>query len=230
MSKVLILEDEEDIREFIVINLKRVGYEVLQASSGEEALEIISKKEDINIAVLDVMLPGIDGFEVCKKIRQTNQTLGVIMLTAKTQEMDKINGLTMGADDYVVKPFSPAELVARIDSLNRRVSLLHEGNKDEWISGPFKLDNTARSLFKNDKEIEITEIEYLILKLFIENESKALSREHILDEVWGVNYFGDGKIVDVNIRRIRQKIEDEPSDPKFIKTVWGYGYRWRRGN
>lgn len=228
MAKVLVLEDEDDIRAFIVINLKRAGYEVLQAGTGEEALEIVEKNDDIDMAVLDVMLPGIDGLEVCKKIREKDRTMGIIMLTAKSQELDKISGLTMGADDYMAKPFSPAELVARIDAVVRRVELLKGDSGGKLESGPFKVDPSARVVYKNGREIDLTQIEYSIIKLFIENEEQSLTREDILNNVWGENYFGDPKIVDVNIRRLRRKVEDDPSNPKYIKTVWGYGYRWRK--
>lgn len=223
------MDDEHDIRAFISINLKRAGYRVIEAGSGEEALDILYNNKEIDIAVLDVMLPGIDGFEVCKKIREENKTMGIIMLTAKTQEVDKINGLTMGADDYVVKPFSPSELVARIDALSRRVDLIKEKKSTKQLdSPPFIMDLTERMLYKNNKPIELTQIEFLIIKLFIENPNKALSRNFILDKVWGENYFGNEKTIDVNIRRLRQKIEVNPSEPMFIETVWGYGYRWRR--
>ena len=230
MTKILVLEDEDDIRAFIIINLKRAGYDVLQAASGEEALEVIEANPDIEMAVLDVMLPGIDGFEVCKRIREENKTMGIIMLTAKSQELDRISGLTMGADDYMTKPFSPAELVARVDAIVRRLELLKmKGKKTKNVtSGIFSIDKSARVILKNDKEIDLTQIEYHIMKLFIENEEQSLTREEILKNVWGDDYYGDPKIVDVNIRRLRRKIEDNPSDPKYIKTVWGYGYRWRK--
>ena len=230
MSRILVLEDEDDIRAFIVINLKRAGYEVLQASTGEEALDIISTEKNIDVSVLDVMLPGIDGFEVCRQIREKDKTMGIVMLTAKAQELDKISGLSMGADDYILKPFSPAELTARIDALVRRVDLLKGKGNDmkNASSGPFTIDNSARVILKNNREIDLTQIEYLIMKLFIENEDQSLTREEILKSVWGKDYYGDPKIVDVNIRRLRRKIEDNPSDPKYIRTVWGYGYRWRK--
>jgi DNA-binding response OmpR family regulator len=228
MARILILEDEDDIRAFIVINLKRAGYEVLQASTGEEALEIVEQNPNIDMAVLDVMLPGIDGLEVCRRIREKDKTMGIIMLTAKAQELDKISGLTMGADDYMAKPFSPAELTARIDAVIRRVELLKGDSSGKLESGPFKIDAAARVVYKNGKEIDLTQIEYLIMKLFIENEDQSLTREDILNNVWGENYFGDPKIVDVNIRRLRRKIEEDASSPKHIKTVWGYGYRWRK--
>lgn len=227
MWRVLVLEDEEDIRDFIVINLKRAEFDVIEASTGEEALKILAK-EDVDVAVLDVMLPGIDGFEVLKHIREKNKNIGVIMLTARGQETDKIDGLTMGADDYIVKPFSPAELVARIEALLRRINFIQERvDKDELLSGPFRLDKRGMRLLKDDVEIELTQTEYLLIKLFMENPNIALSRDRILDEVWGKNYFGNWKTVDVNIRRIRQKIEDDPSNPIYIQTLWGHGYRWR---
>lgn len=227
MRKVLVLEDKAEIRQFIVINLKRAGFHVIEANTGEDALEILNN-EEVDIAVLDVMLPGIDGFEVCKKIREKDETMGIIMLTAKTQEMDKINGLVLGADDYVVKPFSPSELVARIDALCRRIDMIKRKAKNEIICEPFKLDFKQRRLFKKGKPIDITQTEFAIMKLFLENQGEALSRDYILDKVWGKNYFGSIKVVDVNIRRLRQKIEDNPSEPKFIETVWGYGYRWKK--
>lgn len=229
MKHILVLDDENDIRGFIAINLKRAGYKVIEADSGEKALDIIYNNKEIDIAVLDVMLPGIDGFEVCKTIREKDKAMGIIMLTAKTQELDKINGLTKGADDYIVKPFSPSELVARIDALSRRVDLIKEKTPvKQLVSGPFRMDLTERMLYKDDNPIDLTQIEFLIIKLFIENSNKALSRNLILDKVWGENYFGNEKTIDVNIRRLRQKIEVNPSEPIFIETVWGYGYRWRR--
>lgn len=227
MRRVLVLEDEEEIREFIMINLRRNGFEAVEAGTGEEALEI-AKNDKFDIAVLDVMLPGIDGFQVCKKLREDNKTMGIIMLTARTQEMDKINGLYAGADDYVTKPFSPSELVARIDALVRRIELMEVEKPKELKSGPFKLDYDGRKILKDDEEIELTQIEYSIIKLLMENEGESLSRDLILNKIWGENYVGSWKIVDVNIRRIRSKIEDDPSNPEFIKTIWGYGYRWRK--
>lgn len=228
MAKILVLEDEDDIRAFVVINLKRAGYEVIEAGTGEKAIELLEEHEDIDVGVFDVMLPGIDGLEVCKKVREKDKSMGIIMLTAKSQEIDKISGLTMGADDYMSKPFSPAELIARIDAVVRRVELLKKDKSKNLESGPFKVDPSARVVYKHNSEIDLTQIEYSIIKLFIENEEQSLTREDILNNVWGENYFGDPKIVDVNIRRLRRKIEDDPSEPKYIKTVWGYGYRWRK--
>lgn len=228
MKKVLVLEDESSIRSFVVINLKRSGYEPVEAETGAQALEELKKNPDIRVALLDVMLPDIDGFEVCRRIRASGSKIGIIMLTAKSQEMDKVTGLMTGADDYVTKPFSPAELTARIDALYRRTG--GEGNSaaetGELTSGPFKLNTRNRTLEKKGERIRLTQIEYSLMKLFMENPGKALSREDILNEVWGKDYFGELKIVDVNIRRLRLKIEDDPTIPTYITTVWGYGYKW----
>ncbi|MBR2012705.1 MAG: response regulator transcription factor [Clostridia bacterium] len=230
MKKVLILEDEEAIRAFVVLNMKRAGYETIEAASGEEALELFDKHPDIDIAVLDVMLPGIDGLEVCKTIRASNQKIGIIMLTAKAQENDKVAGLMNGADDYVAKPFSPLELIVRVDSLYRRVQMMKGivvESSDELKSGPFVLNVKSRKLTKGEKRIEVTQVEFQLMKHFLENTGKAFSREEIFRTVWGDQFTGDRhKIVDVNIRRLRLKIEDDPSKPIYIQTVWGYGYRW----
>ncbi len=225
MKKVLVLEDESSIRGFIVINLRRAGYEVVEAESGEEALEKLQEHSDIRVALLDIMLPGIDGFEVCRRIRAGNSRIGIIMLTARAQEMDKVTGLMTGADDYVTKPFSPAELTARVDALMRR-SGGSEENSGEIRQAPFLLNTRNRTLEKNGERIKLTQVEYSIMRMFMENPGKALSREEILDLVWGRDYFGELKIVDVNIRRLRLKIEDNPTNPTYITTVWGYGYKW----
>ena len=227
MKKVLILEDEVSIRSFVVINLKRAGYEAVEAGTGMEALEQLKNNPDIGVAILDIMLPDIDGFEVCRRIRATNKRMGIIMLTARTQEMDKITGLMTGADDYVTKPFSPAELTARIDALIRRTGGADEAeNGVELCHGPFRLNVRNRTLEKNGERIKLTQIEYNIMKLFMDNPGKALSREEILNIVWGRDYFGELKIVDVNIRRLRIKIEDDATIPTYITTVWGFGYKW----
>ncbi len=228
MKKVLVLEDESSIRSFVVINLKRSGYEPIEAETGEEALEALRQNPDIRVALLDVMLPDIDGFEVCRRIRASGSKIGIIMLTAKSQEMDKVTGLMTGADDYVTKPFSPAELTARIDAIYRRTGgdIEEEAVNGELTSGPFRLNTRNRTLEKNSTRIRLTQIEYAIMKLFIDNPGKALSREDILNAVWGRDYFGELKIVDVNIRRLRIKIEDDPTIPAYITTVWGYGYKW----
>ena len=226
MKKVMVLEDESSIRSFIVINLRRAGYEVIEAETGEEALEKLQQNHDIRVALLDIMLPGIDGFEVCRRIRATNAQIGIIMLTARSQEMDKVTGLMTGADDYVTKPFSPAELTARVDALMRRSGGASEESSGEISQPPFLLNTRNRTLEKNGQRIKLTQVEYSIMRMFMENPGKALSREEILDMVWGRNYFGELKIVDVNVRRLRLKIEDSPTSPTYINTVWGYGYKW----
>ena len=226
MRKVLVLEDEENIRSFVVINLKRAGYQTIEAATGEDALVALKENPGIKVALLDIMLPGIDGFEVCRRIRAMDNKIGIIMLTARTQEMDKVTGLMTGADDYVTKPFSPAELTARVDALFRRTGGEEESSPDEIEQPPFRLNTRNRTLEKNGQRVKLTQVEYGIVKLFMENPGKALSREEILDAVWGKDYFGELKIVDVNIRRLRIKIEDNPTKPTYVNTVWGYGYKW----
>lgn len=225
MKKVLILEDEDNIRSFVVINLHRAGYEVVEAACGQEALDMIQEHPDIVVAILDIMLPDIDGFEVCRRIRATNKQLGIIMLTARTQEMDKVTGLMTGADDYVTKPFSPAELTARVDALCRRIGKEVAAN-EVLKQGPFIMNTRNHTLDKAGARIRLTQVEYSIMKLFMQNPGKALSREDILSEVWGREYEGELKIVDVNIRRLRIKIEDDTANPTYITTVWGFGYKW----
>lgn len=226
--KILVLEDEFSIRSFVTLNLKREGYDVIESSSGEEAIQLFDKNPDINMAVLDVMLPGIDGFEVLKHIRNKSQNIGIIMLTARTNEEDKVLGLEYGADDYISKPFSPKELIARLRALIRRVTSVDMNKEDfeKLTSGEFTLNFSERKFFKGEEEIELTPKEFEILELFMKNKEKSLSRDEILDRIWGKNYYGDFKVVDVNIRRIRLKIEKDPSNPSYLKTVWGFGYRW----
>ena len=230
MKKVLILEDEENIRSFVVINLKRAGYEAIEAATGQQALDRLYEHPDIGVAILDIMLPDIDGFEVCRRIRAVNKQLGIIMLTARTQEMDKINGLMTGADDYVTKPFSPAELTARIDALFRRIGDDKLGEPADIVRGPFVLNIENHTLKKSGVSIKLTQVEYSIIKLFMTNPGRALSREEILANVWGREYEGELKIVDVNIRRLRIKIEDNTAEPEYLTTVWGYGYKWGADN
>ena len=227
MRKVLVLEDEDNIRSFVVLNLNRAGYDTLEATTGEEALEILREHRETRIALLDVNLPGIDGFEVCRRIRATNSKMGIIMLTARTLEMDKVTGLMTGADDYVTKPFSPAELTARVDALYRRSGGEEkQADSGEIFQPPFLLNTRNRTLEKNGKRIKLTQVEYSVIKLFMDNPGKALSRDEILESVWGRDYYGEVKIVDVNIHRLRLKVEDDPTNPTYITTVWGYGYKW----
>ena len=232
MKKILVAEDEQAIREFVVINLKRAGYDTLEAGSGDEALQIYERENgNIDVALLDIMMPGeLDGLAVCRRLREKSGSIGIILLTARTQEMDKVSGLMMGADDYVTKPFSPSELVARVDAVYRRVALEQtrsESNfKEEIRSGEFVLNLRNRSLTKAGKPIELTQVEFQLMEYFFCNPTAALDRSDILKHVWGDAYYGEEKIVDVNIRRLRMKVEDEPSNPKHIITVWGLGYKW----
>ncbi len=275
--RILLVEDEEAIRGFVRINLKRSGMEMLEAGSGEEALELMLSQGAVDIALLDVMLPGMSGFDVCASLREAYPAMGIIMLTAKAQEEDKIRGLELGADDYIHKPFSPGELMARIHSLSRRLRLsapaagsaapasgdadpslrpaaqtaenlvssgaqeaasLSRGQAaasfepeaaDMLAAGPFRLSERLHKLWKDGREIVLTPTEWTLVKLLMERCGQSVSRDEILSEVWGRYYVGDLKVVDVNIRRIRQKIESNPSEPAIIETVWGYGYRWKRG-
>lgn len=229
-KKVLVAEDEQAIREFIVINLKRAGYETVEAADGLEALEQYENcNGDIAVALLDIMMPNMDGLEVCKRLREKNNVLGIMMLTAKMQEMDKVSGLLNGADDYVTKPFSPSELMARVDAIYRRVAMLEktmDKDDDALVQGKFTLNPKNMTFTKNNIPVDLTQVEFQIMEFFFRNQGTALSRTQILNKVWGDSHEGEEKIVDVNIRRIRKKIEDEPSNPKHLLTIWGMGYKW----
>ena len=232
MRKILVAEDEQNIREFVVINLERAGYKTYEAETGDQALVLYAQEDgDFDVAVLDIMMPGEhDGLAVCKELRRRNPSIGIILLSARTQEMDKVSGLMMGADDYVTKPFSPSELVARVDAVYRRVALATDkgesGVRDELVSGEFSLNLRNRSFLKGSRPIDLTQVEFQIMEYFFSHPGVALNRGDILKHVWGPSYVGEEKIVDVNIRRLRMKVEDEPSSPKHIVTVWGLGYRW----
>ncbi len=231
MKRILVVEDEQAIREFVVINLNRAGYDTVEASNGEDALRVWNEDPDaFQIALLDIALPGMDGLSICKHMRQRSSTVGIIMLTARTQEIDKVSGLMLGADDYVTKPFSPSELVARVDSLYRRVELISvkkpKETTDEIVLGDFTLNTRRRTLTKAGKNIELTQVEFQIIEYFFTNPEVALDRTDILNRVWGEAYVGEEKIVDVNIRRLRMKIEDNAGTPEHLVTVWGMGYKW----
>ncbi len=230
MKRVLVAEDEASIREFVVINLERSGYTVEQAADGAEALELFREHNgEFDVVILDIMMPRVSGLEVCKALRAQSSNLGIIMLTAKTQEMDKVTGLLTGADDYVTKPFSPSELMARVDVLYRRVEMGRGGavpSDTRLECGDFVLDLRGRTLQKRGETIELTQVEFQMMEFFFENAGAALTRADILHRVWGADYYGEEKIVDVNVRRLRMKIEDDPSVPKHLQTVWSVGYRW----
>ena len=230
MKRVLVCEDEAVIRDFVVINLKRAGYDVLEADCGEKALELYDANDNIGVALLDVMMPGMDGFAVCHALRERDDRMGIIMLTARSQEHEMVSGLMLGADDYVTKPFSPSELMARIDVLFRRIERERADRGKQYVeevtSGDFVLQIRQRQLIYAGTPIELTQVEFQMMEYFFANEGKELSRGDILKRVWGESYYGEEKIVDVNIRRLRMKIEQDPSNPEHIQTVWGFGYRW----
>lgn len=225
-TKVLLVEDEESIRKFVKINLEREGYIIFEAGSGEEGIEV-ARRERPDIVVLDIMLPGIDGFEVCKTLRGEFPSLGIIMLTAKAEDYDKIMGLQYGTDDYLTKPFNPTELTLRIKSIERRLEPEEVKESNLIVDPPFKIDSYSRKFYKDDEELELTPTEYQIIKIFMTNPGKAMTRDEILRLVWGDDFLGDSKIVDVNIRRLRSKIETNHAKPNYIETVWGTGYRWK---
>ncbi len=228
VKKILVCEDEDAIRDFVVIHLRRSGYDVFDVDSGEKAIAAWKEGRRFDVALLDIMMPGIDGTQVCKFLRDESSTIGIIMLSAKSQEMDKVNCLMMGADDYVTKPFSPSELIARVDAIFRRVSVSRSAaeQESELISGPFRVDLKSRRITKDGEPLDITQVEYHVLEYFIRHRGSAVDRRTLLNKIWGESYYGDDKIVDVNVRRIRMKIEEDPSNPKYIKTVWGFGYKW----
>nr|WP_072514344.1 response regulator transcription factor [Ndongobacter massiliensis] len=228
MIRILLVEDEESIRKFTKINLEMAGFQVLEAETGERGVAV-ALLEKPDIVVLDLMLPGISGYEVCEQLRTKMPKIGIIMLTAKSQEVDRILGLEKGTDDYMIKPFNPKELVLRVKSLARRLALLDGESEAEGVTdGPYRLDLYSRTFFKNGKEIDLTPTELAIVRIFIENPGRAYTREEIMRLAWGEEFHGETKIVDVNIRRIRSKIEENPSKPEYLETVWGVGYRWKR--
>ena len=231
MDKILILEDEIGIRSFVSINLKREGYEVIEAGTGSEAIEKLNSEPNIAVALLDIMLPDMSGVDICRYRRDKYENMGVIMLTAKAQEDDKIEGFVAGADDYMIKPFSIKELLFRVSALIRRVNKDNDTRKSSVLDlPPFSLDINKRKLYKNGNVVDLTPTEFSIVKFLMINASDSLSRDQILQEVWGSTELYDYKIVDVNIRRIRNKIEEDPSKPKYILTAWGYGYTFRRAD
>ena len=225
MYCILICDDDRDIVSALDIYLTSEGYQTLHAYDGLEAIRMV-EQNDVDLILMDVMMPNLDGIRATAKLRES-KNVPIILLTAKSEDSDKVLGLNIGADDYVTKPFSPAELTARIDALFRRTGGEQDAEETGEIrQGPFRLNTRNRTLEKNGERVRLTQIEFSIIKYFMVNPGKALSREDILNEVWGRDYFGELKIVDVNIRRLRIKIEDDPTMPAYITTVWGYGYKW----
>ena len=230
MKKILVAEDESAIREIIAINLARAGYDVVQAADGKSAWNVFQESPlSFDVVLLDIMMPTVDGVTVCKSIREADANIGIILLTAKTQENDKIIGLKSGADDYITKPFSVNELLARIEAVCRRVEMMKSARTertDEITSGEYVLSIKKRSLFENGNQIELSQIEFQILELLLSNSGKTFERSEILEYAWGDRFYGDDKVVDVNIRRLRIKVEKNPSSPEHLITVRGKGYKW----
>ncbi|MDI6601565.1 MAG: response regulator transcription factor [Thermoanaerobacteraceae bacterium] len=223
MGNILVVEDEDSIREFIVINLKREGFGVIEAATGEEALARL-RVNPVDLIILDIMLPGIDGYEVCKRVQEERPGTAIIMLTAKGQDTDKVIGLELGADDYVVKPFNPVELTARVKAVLRR---LNRKQRDQKIQiKDVTIDTEKRRVTANGKPLDLTNKEYELFLLLIETGGGVVTREEILNKLWGTNFYGDTKTIDVHIRRLREKLGDDPSCPRYIATVWGVGYRF----
>ena len=224
MARVLVVEDEQSLREPLVYLLKKEGFETLEAADGLQAVEVFNSSE-IDLILLDLMLPGISGNEVCMKIRQTSN-VPVIMLTAKDSEIDKVVGLEIGADDYVTKPYSTRELLARMKAVLRRNSEPSATQDGLLTGGPVSMDINRHMVFVHGEKIAMPLKEFELLELLLENRNRVLTRGQIIDRVWGSNYFGDTKTLDVHVKRIRSKIEDDPARPVHLVTVRGLGYKF----
>lgn len=223
-AMILVVEDEIPIRKLIVFNLQRSNFQVVEAGDGKEAIKLVHDQSPA-LVLLDLMLPDMDGFEICTRLRESHPELPIVIVSARGQDMEKIMGLELGADDYIVKPFNPLELVARIRSVLRRTNQVSQKSDEHVIrTGPFVLETKTQRLYKSGQQVKLTAREYQLVKLFFERFNEPITRDQLLDEVWGVNYFGDPKTVDVHIRRLREKIEDDPSHPVHLKTIWGFGY------
>ena len=225
--KILVVDDEKVIVKGIKFNLEQDGYQVETAFDGEEAIRL-AHDDTIDLILLDLMLPKVDGFTVCRTIRSFSN-VPIIMLTAKGEDIDKILGLEYGADDYITKPFNIREVTARIKAILRRVNPEPKGDKEKLIvSGDIRLDYNFRHVTVGDKTIELTGKEFDLLELFLKNPGKVYTREQLLDIAWGYDYPGDVRTVDVHIRRLREKIEENPAEPSYLKTKWGVGYYYRK--
>jgi DNA-binding response OmpR family regulator len=222
-QRVLIVDDEAPLQHTIRAYLEREGYEVETALDGRSALDLAATFQP-DLIVLDVMLPGLDGFAVLQQLRQRSDVY-VLMLTARAEELDRVMGLTLGADDYLTKPFSPRELVARVRAILRR-GRASATSEAEFVFGKVRLDPDARRVWKGEQEIELTPIEYDLLHTFAQHPGRVLSREQLIEQVWGYDYYGDERVIDVHIRRLRLKIEENPTTPAVIITVRGAGYRF----
>jgi len=229
MAKVLVVDDEKTIVKGLKFALQKENFEVLVAYDGKEALEIF-EQEAPDLIVLDLMLPEIDGFEVCRRIRKTSE-VPIIMLTARGEDIDKILGLELGADDYMTKPFNPRELVARIKAVMRRSQnrLTNPASLQYIRLQDLQIDLLQQKVRVRDKEVDLTSKEFALLSLLASNPGRVFSREKLLEHVWGYDYYGDARTVDVHIRHLREKIEQDPAAPQLILTVWGAGYKFREG-
>jgi len=228
--QILIVDDEESIRELLAYNLNKAGYRVLTAGDGTTALQMM--EEGVDLVLLDIMLPGMDGFEVCRHLKEHKSTaqIPVIMLTAKDEEIDKVLGLELGADDYAVKPFSMRELLSRIKAVLRRSNVQIEKQDNQLTIGPLRMDFDAYTAFLQSEALSLTPKEYELLKLFLTNIGRAYSRDELLEKIWGYEYYGDTRTVDVHIRHLRAKLQNDPIIASSIETVRGIGYRFVRRN
>ncbi len=222
---ILVVEDELHIRELISFNLKSKGYNILEADNGISALKII-KSQKPDLVLLDLMLPGMDGFEVCKEVRRELDIcdIPIIMLTAKGEEFDRVLGLELGADDYITKPFSVRELLARVKAVLRRTSLKAVSNNLTF--GNIIIDFEKHEVIKAGVRVDLTLKEFELLEMLVKNKGRVLTRELLLDKIWGYEYIGETRTVDVHIRHLRQKIEDDDKNPRYIETIRGVGYRF----
>ncbi|MEH7445209.1 response regulator transcription factor [Bacillus sp. JJ1122] len=229
-GRVLVVEDELPIRRLICFNLSRSNFDVVEAGDGASALRL-AEEEKPAIVILDLMLPDMDGFEICTKLREKHPQLPIIILSARGQDMDKIMGLELGADDYIVKPFNPLELVARVRTVLRRITpaATRDLASEQLSMGPYILDLKTLKVYKSGTPLKLTAREFQLMKLFFQRVNQPITRNDLLDEIWGTNYFGDPKTVDVHVRRLREKLEDDPSNPKYLITMWGYGYCFQEG-
>ncbi|MFW6097939.1 MAG: response regulator transcription factor [Chloroflexota bacterium] len=228
--RILVVDDEPTLLQTVRAYLEGEGYEVRTARNGETALQEARAFEP-DLIVLDIMLPQLDGLEVLRRLRRGDvatalRDVYVIMLTARGDEMDRVLGLELGADDYVTKPFSPRELVARVKASLRRVGGVERGGDQAYVFRRLRLDPEARLVWKDGREVELTPIEFDLLQALVRHAGRVLSREQLVEQVWGVDYYGDERVVDVHIGRLRKKIEDDAAEPALITTVWGVGYRF----
>lgn len=229
-QKVLVVDDEQSIVTLLKYNIEQAGYQVIVAYDGVQALEMVNEEKP-DLLVLDVMLPEKDGIEVCKTIRSNKNQVPILMLTAKDDEFDRVLGLELGADDYMTKPFSPREVVARVKAILRRVGQVETQNSDDdedIILGSIRIRPDFFEVYRNDELLELTPKEFELLLYLIERQGRVITREHMLNSVWNYEFAGDSRIVDVHISHLRDKLEENPKQPQFIKTVRGLGYKLER--